>query len=144
MSWVLVLNLSPINTIFHQSKNAQSCIKGLLSARDFCFQAVLKKKINNELWATLEGAFYVFMDIKNVFFEKTYIVIWNTKKLDNISVMNFIFYFFSNFVFASKQTNIQILKFECNTKGLLMQDWRFRLGIFLITIFSWVLIIDGN
>ena len=54
------------------SLNTQSCIKGLLVVRDFCFWAiwaagpVLKKKLV-WLWATFEGGFFMFSGPKKPF-----------------------------------------------------------------------------
>ena len=55
------------------SLNTQSCNKGLLVVRDFCFWAVLaagpmqKKKGLGRLWATFEGGFFIFSGAKNYF-----------------------------------------------------------------------------
>ena len=57
---------------FLPSLNTQSCIKGLLVVRDFCFRAVwaagpvLKKKLGR-LWATFEGGFFIFSGAKFIF-----------------------------------------------------------------------------
>ena len=54
----------------YPSQNTQSCIKGLLVIRDFCFRdaqapgPVLKKKNLDRLWATFEGCFFTFSVVK--------------------------------------------------------------------------------
>ena len=62
----------------YPSLNTQSCIKGLLVVRDFCFWAVWaagpvhKKKVGGRLWATFEGGFFMFSGSKFfIFFLKT-------------------------------------------------------------------------
>ena len=58
---------------FVPSLNTQSCIKGLLVVRDFCFWAVwaagpvLKKKVGGQLWASFECVFFYFFRVKKNF-----------------------------------------------------------------------------
>ena len=113
---------------FKPSLNTQSCIKGLLLVRDFCFWAVwaaklVQKNIVGRLWATFECSFFMFSESKKklwvVFFEKHYS--FRSKKLQNKLLLLFFSFLiiFGIKLFSLRTT--QILKSE----GLLLQDWVF-------------------
>ena len=79
-NWVSVLGVLDQLDLFilkqacTPSLNTQSCIKGLLGIRDFCFWAVLaagpvlKKKVGGRLWATFEGVFVCLWGQKYIFY----------------------------------------------------------------------------
>ena len=69
--WSSVI-FSKVHITYHPSLNTQSCIKGPLVVRDFCFWALwaarpVHKKVGGQLWATFEGGFFMFSG----FFENT-------------------------------------------------------------------------
>ena len=126
------------------SLNTQSCIKGLLVKRDFCFWAVwaagpvLQKKLGR-LWATFEGAFFMFSwaNITCSWFETALDCSIRILKLHNISFIkkDCLNFWVGQIRLILKFSNLSILH-----KGVLLQDWVFRLGftsnfsIFLKTI----------
>ena len=82
-------------------------------------RASTEKKVGGQLWAILEGVFFMFWGAKkdSKFFWKPHSV--RTKKLHNTEK--------ANFLGMRKFSNLNVLH-----KGFLMQDWVFRLGCKLL------------
>ena len=87
---------------------------GALGGTGFLFlghigsQASTGKKNLGQLWATFDGVFFMFSLAKKSFFQKCLHCSVRTKKLHNISFMNFIFSFIFSIFFASKLADTRI------------------------------------
>ena len=108
----------------------QSCIKGLLVVRDFCFWAIwaagpVHKKIGVDYEQLYRAVFLMFLGSKESsnFFENTIASALKSCAI-NFDYSYSYFHFFCFILGLHTFSNVNLLH-----KSLLLQDWVFRMGL---------------